>query len=72
MLCSKLCQNGALEGIQPADAEEMLIACTAPLRSKRIHIGMDEAHRLGRGRYRDKHGERNRADILLEHLGILA
>lgn len=37
-------------------------------RTNRIHIGMDEAHRLGRGRYRDKHGVRDRSEILLEHL----
>ena len=33
-----------------------------------IHIGMDEAHMLGLGKYLDKHGHRNRFDILNEHL----
>ena len=33
-----------------------------------IHIGMDEAHMLGLGRYRDKHGEKNRFEILHKHL----
>ena len=32
-----------------------------------IHIGMDEAHMLGLGKYLDKHGLRNRFDILNEH-----
>ncbi|MBQ8289213.1 MAG: family 20 glycosylhydrolase, partial [Clostridia bacterium] len=34
----------------------------------RIHIGMDEAHMLGRGKYQDKHGYENRFDILHRHL----
>ena len=33
-----------------------------------IHIGMDEAHMLGLGKYLDKHGYCNRFDILKEHL----
>ncbi len=37
--------------------------------TKKIHIGMDEAHMLGLGRYLQKHGLRDRFDILTEHLG---
>jgi hexosaminidase len=37
-------------------------------RSKRIHIGMDETHDLGRGRYMDKHGYRRGFDLFNEHL----
>lgn len=37
-------------------------------RSRRIHIGMDEAHRIGLGRYLDKHGFTNRYELLLRHL----
>lgn len=48
--------------------ENIIASLRQCFRTNRIHIGMDEAHRLGKGRYRDKHGERNRADILLEHL----
>ncbi len=33
-----------------------------------IHIGMDEAHMLGLGKYLDKHGYQNRFDILKGHL----
>jgi len=33
-----------------------------------IHIGMDEAHLLGLGRYMDKHGITNRFEILQKHL----
>lgn len=37
-------------------------------RSKNINIGMDEAHRLGLGKYLEKHGYENRFDILCRHL----
>lgn len=33
-----------------------------------VNIGFDEAHKIGRGKYLDKHGYVNRFDILLEHL----
>ena len=33
-----------------------------------VHIGMDEAHMLGLGKYLDLHGPRNRFDILHDHL----
>ena len=38
-------------------------------RTKKIHIGMDEAHWLGRGQYQDKHGPvSNRTELMLKHL----
>lgn len=37
-------------------------------RTENLHIGMDEAHMLGRGKYYDLHGPENRFDILLNHL----
>lgn len=33
-----------------------------------VHIGMDEAHNLGLGKYLDKHGYKNRFEILSNHL----
>ncbi len=48
--------------------EKMIMAATAPFRSKRIHIGMDEAHGLGRGRYLDLHGYRSSPEIMANHL----
>lgn len=36
--------------------------------TNKIHIGMDEAHMLGLGKYLDENGYRNRFDILFEHL----
>ena len=48
--------------------EKMISSVSAPYRSKRIHIGMDEAWKLGRGRYMDINGPRNKFDIMIEHL----
>ena len=36
--------------------------------SNRIHIGMDEAHQVGLGKFLDKNGYQNRFDILNRHL----
>jgi hypothetical protein len=46
----------------------MIKCVSAPFRSKRIHIGMDEAHYLGLGTYLSKFGYRNRFDIMNDHL----
>ena len=48
--------------------ERMIRAASTPFRSKRIHIGMDEAHGLGTGGYRRRHGERDPFDIFCDHL----
>lgn len=48
--------------------EKMIESASAPFRSNKIHIGMDEAHNLGLGRYLDKNGYRRRFDIMTEHL----
>ncbi len=42
------------------------IACTR--RSRRIHLGMDEAHDLGRGRYLDRNGYTRGYDLYNQHL----
>lgn len=36
--------------------------------SRRVNIGMDEAHMLGLGKYLDKHGYQNRFSIICRHL----
>lgn len=48
--------------------ERMIEAATAPVRTRRIHIGMDEAWRLGLGRYLAEHGYTPKADIMSRHL----
>ncbi|WP_435922934.1 beta-N-acetylhexosaminidase [Paenibacillus sp. DYY-L-2] len=47
---------------------DMLDAASAPFRSRKIHIGMDEAEELGRGKYLDRNGYRDRFEIMTEHL----
>lgn len=38
------------------------------LRSRRIHVGMDEAHDMGRGRYLNRNGYKDQFDIFQQHL----
>jgi hypothetical protein len=63
------------DGVLLADEPEtyallrrMITAATAPFRSNRVHLGMDEAHGIGTGAYARKHGYRRAFDILNEHL----
>ncbi|WP_391571523.1 beta-N-acetylhexosaminidase [Cohnella sp.] len=48
--------------------ENMIEAACSPFRSRKIHVGMDEAEELGRGKYLDKNGYGNRFDIMAAHL----
>ncbi|MCR8844550.1 beta-N-acetylhexosaminidase [Paenibacillus sp. SC116] len=48
--------------------EDMIEAVSAPFRSRKIHIGMDEAEELGRGKYLDKNGYVERFEIMMSHL----
>lgn len=48
--------------------ESMFSAVRGCFKSKRINIGMDEAHMLGLGRYLDRHGFTDRTQIMVNHL----
>ena len=48
--------------------DKMFATAAECFTSRRINIGMDEAHMLGLGKYLDKHGFRNRSQIMTEHL----
>ncbi|KAJ1957680.1 hypothetical protein GGI12_004957 [Dipsacomyces acuminosporus] len=48
--------------------EKLIATVSAPLRSKRIHIGMDEAYGLGEGRFRSLYGAQEGTSIFVEHL----
>lgn len=48
--------------------EQMLKTCRECFASRKINIGMDEAHNLGRGRYLDKSGYSEKSQIMLRHL----
>ncbi len=43
-------------------------AASGCVRSKRIHLGMDEAHGLGSGRFKEKFGEQPSFKIINDHL----
>lgn len=48
--------------------EKMIAAASAPFRSRRLIVGMDEAHGLGTGRYLKLHGHKRAFDIFNRHL----
>lgn len=47
--------------------EAMFRSMSANLRSRKINIGMDEAHMMGLGKYLDKHGYHDRSSLMLKH-----
>ncbi len=49
--------------------EKMIGRFAECLRSRRIHVGMDETWTLGRGRFLDQYGHKSGYAILTEHLG---
>ncbi|WP_028543727.1 beta-N-acetylhexosaminidase [Paenibacillus taiwanensis] len=63
-------KGALLVGDQKTDqlVERMIDAASAPFRSRKIHIGMDEAEELGRGKYLDLNGFTSRFDIMTAHL----
>lgn len=48
--------------------EKMIAAAKAPFHSRRIHVGMDEAHGIGLGNYRTQFGEESPFVIINRHL----
>lgn len=48
--------------------EKLISSVSSAFRTKRIHIGMDEAWKLGQGNYLLKNGYRQKFDIMTEHL----
>ncbi len=50
---------------------EMIHSATAPFHSRRIHLGLDEAFRLGEGQYRKLHGPTRAFDVFLQHMDFL-
>ncbi len=48
--------------------EDMFTTVSECFKSPWVHIGMDEAEALGKGKYRDIHGDQNRFDVLSKHL----
>ena len=48
--------------------EAVFRQCAACFKSRKINIGMDEAHMVGRGKYLDLNGYKPAAEVMLEHL----
>lgn len=48
--------------------DDMLSTLSECFSSKKIHIGMDEAYRVGTGKYQLKHGIQDRFDVINKHL----
>lgn len=48
--------------------DDMFASLKKCFASKTVHIGMDEAHMVGLGKYLDQHGFQNRFQILIDHL----
>ena len=48
--------------------ENMFSTLSKTFRSKRVHIGMDEAHHVGLGKYLDQHGFTDRYALLIKLL----
>ncbi len=50
---------------------ECIQAASAPFRSSRIHIGMDEAYWMGRGNYLNKYGYDSKVKLMRTHLKLV-
>jgi len=48
--------------------EKMIVTWKNSVRSRRIHLGMDEAHGVGDGKFKQLHGEESRFSIINRHL----
>ena len=48
--------------------DKMFATLSGCFSSRKVHIGMDEAHMVGLGKYLDKNGYENRFEILHKHL----
>jgi hypothetical protein len=51
---------------------KMIAFWSQALKSRRLHIGMDEAHGLGRGRFQTLHGPEGESTLMTRHLKLVA
>lgn len=52
--------------------DKMFLNMSKSIKSRTIHIGMDEAFHLGRGRFIDKYGYKPKSEIISNHLNKVA
>ena len=66
----KDCDNILLAGDEKTYKliEAMISTMSECFRTRKIHIGMDEAYRVGTGKYQEINGIRDRFDVINEHL----
>ncbi len=64
------CADILLSGSEKVESliDHMFATLAECYTSRRIHIGMDEAHMVGLGKYLDKNGFHDRFDVLAAHL----
>ena len=48
--------------------DKMFASISKAFTSRRIHIGMDEAHNVGRGKYMDRNGYEKATELMVKHL----
>ena len=48
--------------------DKMFASLSKTFTSRKLHIGLDEAHNVGRGKYLDKNGYRNSSVVMCEHI----
>ncbi len=48
--------------------KKAIVSVSSAFKTKKIHLGMDEAGNLGSGKYYAKNGPKNRKEILLDHI----
>ena len=51
---------------------KMISFWSKALKSRRLHVGMDEAHGLGRGRYQTLHGPESESSLMTRHLKLVS
>ena len=51
--------------------ERIFRTLSTTFRTNKIHVGMDEAYNVGRGRYLDNNGYQSRKEVLKRHLALL-
>lgn len=49
--------------------ENIFASLAKTFTSRRVHLGLDEAHHVGLGQYLDKHGFTDRYALLMKHIG---
>lgn len=52
--------------------DRMFAALKKSFSTKRVHVGMDEAHLLGQGEFKAAYGDQDRGEIVFEHLEKVA